>query len=240
MLGSLPDAEDALQDTLLHAWRGLSGFEGRSTPRRWLYRIATNACLDAIARRPRRVLPIEHWPRDGRVQAARPADAEWMEPYADQLPGLEDGFAGPEARYEQREAVELAFVMALEHLTSRQRAVLVLREVLGFSAREVSRSLRTSVISVNSALLRARRAVGERVPETSRQTAVRTRGDARVQEIAERFVDALEGADVEAIVALLVEDAGFATPPATSGDTGKAHASHGGFPRLERPSELAA
>jgi RNA polymerase sigma-70 factor, ECF subfamily len=180
MLGSVQDAKDALQDTLLHAWRGLSGFDGRSALRWRLYRIATNACLDAITRRRKRSLPIVHGLRDGAAREALPADALWMVLYPDQLLGPEDGYA-PEARYEQREAVELAFVLALQHLPPRQRAVLVLRDVLDFSAKEVSRSLRMTMTSVNSALQRARRAVEERVPEKSRQATVHA-GDASVHD----------------------------------------------------------
>src|SRR5262245_50142804 len=165
MLGSRDDAEDALQDTLLRAWRGLSAFDGRGAFRGWLYRIATNACLDAIARRPKRVLPIDCGRRE---DAAFSTDALWMELPPDQL-RLEDGYAAPEARYEQREAVELALVMALQHLLPRQRAVLVLRDVLGFSAKEVSQALSMTVISVNSALQRARKAVDERVPEQNQE-----------------------------------------------------------------------
>jgi RNA polymerase sigma-70 factor, ECF subfamily len=243
MLGSLHDAEDALQDTLLHAWRGLSGFDGRSALRRWLYRIATNACLDAIARRPKHVLPIDYAPPDGATQAALPADALWMGLCPDQLLGLEDAYAEPEARYEQREAVELAFVMALQHLPPRQRAVLVLREVLGFSAKEVSQSLGTTVTSVNSALQRARKAVDERVPEKSEQATVRALGDASVHEIVERFVDAFERGDVEAVVALLAEDAGLAMPPhpPRGAVTPTIRAPHKlSFPRFGLASELAA
>jgi RNA polymerase sigma-70 factor (ECF subfamily) len=212
MLRSPDDAEDALQDTLLRAWRGLSGFDGRCALRGWLYRIATNVCLAAIARRPNRVLPIDHGPRYGAEQGAIPADALRMEPDPDQLFGLADAYAAPDARYERREAVELAFVMALERLTPRQRAVLVLREVLGFSAREVSQSLGTTVASVNSALQRARKAVDDRVPETSEEATARPLADAGVRAIAERFVDAFEGGEVGAIVALFAEDAGLAMP----------------------------
>jgi RNA polymerase sigma-70 factor, ECF subfamily len=212
MLGSLDDAEDALQETLVRAWRGLSGFDGRSALRTWLYRIATNACLDAMARRPKRVLPIDFGPRDGTPEGTLPTDALWMEQYSDQLL-LEDGYAAPAARYEQREAVELAFVMAFHHLSPRQRVVLVLRDVLGFSANEVSQWLGTTVASVNGALHRARKAVDERVPEKSQQATVRALGDVSVHGVVERLVDALERADVEAIVALLAEDARFALPP---------------------------
>jgi RNA polymerase sigma-70 factor, ECF subfamily len=162
MLGSLHDAEDALQEALLRAWRGLCRFHGRSALRRWLYRITTNACLDALGKRPKRVLPIDHGPAaesHGGDGGEPLAEWVWMEPYPDEALGLVDGYAAPEARYEQREAVELAFVAALQHLPSRQRAVLVLRDVLGFSAQEVSESLGATVASVNSALQRARRTV---------------------------------------------------------------------------------
>jgi RNA polymerase sigma-70 factor, ECF subfamily len=214
MLGSLHDAEDALQDALLRAWRGLSGFDGRSALRRWLYRIATNACLDAIARRPKRVLPIDYGRADEvGVWEERVADAAWLEPYPDEVLGLEQGYAAPEARYEQREAVELAFVAALQHLPARQRAVLVLREVLGFSAKEVSETLGTTVAAVNSALQRAHKAVDERLPERSQQATLRELGDDRVRGIVQRFVDAFERGDVDAIVGLLAGDATFAMPP---------------------------
>ena len=216
MLGSVHDAEDVLQDALLRAWRALCKFDGRSRLRRWLYRIATNACLDAIARRPRRVLPIDYGPPadPDSIELGGPlADSVWMEPYPDEIVGLESGFAAPEARYEQREAVELAFVAALQHLPPRQRAVLILREVLGFSAKEVSQSLGTTVASVNSALQRARKSLDERLPEKSQQATMRALGDGRVREIVQAFVDAFERGDVGAIVALLAEDATFAMPP---------------------------
>src|ERR671933_2169209 len=151
MLGSLHDAEDALQDTLLRAWRGLRRFERRSTLRSWLYTIATNTCLNLIAKRPKRVLPIDRGPAtDPHDGLGLPlAESVWIEPYPDETMGLEDGFAAPDARYEQRESVELAFVAALQHLSPNQRAVLILREVLGFSAAEVAETLETSVASVN-------------------------------------------------------------------------------------------
>lgn len=215
MLGSLHDAEDALQDAMLRAWRGLRRFDGRSTLRRWLYRITTNTCLDALARRPKRVLPIDYGPpADGRGEDGEPlADSLWLEPYPDGAIDLADGYASPDARYEQREAVELAFVAALQHLPPRQRAVLVLREVLGFSAREVSESLGTTVASVNSALQRAHKAVDERLPEKSQQATMRSLGDERVREIVESFVAAFEQGDIDAIVGLLAEDATFEMPP---------------------------
>jgi RNA polymerase sigma-70 factor, ECF subfamily len=215
MLGSLHDAEDALQDTLLHAWRGLPRFEGRSSFRAWLYRIATNACLDALGRRPKRILPIDHGPpRSPDLDPGEPlVESVWIEPYPDETLGVEDGYAAPEARYEQREAVELAFVAALQHLPARQRAVLILREVLGFSAREVSESLDTTVASVNSALQRARNSVEERLPEQSQQPTLRSLGDERIRELVEGFVDAWGNGDVDALRALLAEDATFSMPP---------------------------
>jgi RNA polymerase sigma-70 factor (ECF subfamily) len=215
MLGSLHDAEDALQEAMLRAWRGLCGFGGRSSFRRWLYRITTNTCLDALERRPKRVLPIDYGPPTaGDAGAGEPlTERTWLEPYPDELFGLEDSYAGPAARYDRREAVELAFVAALQHLPPRQRAVLILREVLGFSAKEVAESLETTVASVNSALQRARKAVDERLPEESQQATIRSLGDERVRELVKRFVDAFEHGDVDAIVTLLAEDATFEMPP---------------------------
>jgi RNA polymerase sigma-70 factor, ECF subfamily len=215
MLGSVDDAEDALQECLLRAWRGLPGFEGRSSPRSWLYKIATNACLDAIARRPKRVLPIDTGPQAAaEEEVGEPlVESVFIEPYPDERIGLEDGYAAPEARYEQREAIELAFVAALQHLPARQRAVLILREVLGFSAREVAASLETTTASVNSALQRARKAVDERLPERSQQATLRELGDKRVRELTVAYVDAFERGDADAVRAMLAADAVFSMPP---------------------------
>jgi len=215
MLGSVHDAEDALQDALLRAWRGLARFEGRSSLRSWLYRIATNTCLDAVARRPKRVLPIDYGPAaDPHEGPGEPlVESVWLEPYPDERLGLEDGLAAPEAGYERRESVELAFVAALQHLPPRQRAVLILREVLGFSAREVADSLETTTASVNSALQRARQAVDERLPDESQQAALRSLGDDGLREVVDGYVDAWERGDVDAVVAMLTEDALIAMPP---------------------------
>src|SRR5690348_11901158 len=164
MLGSLPDAEDALQESLLGAWRGLPRFEGRSSLRSWLYTIATNACLKAIERRPRRLLPLDYGgPGDPDDGPGRPlVESVWIDPYPDRGVGLEDGPAAPEARYEQRESVELAFIAALQQLPVRQRAVLILRDVLGFSGAETAAALGTTPASVYSALQRAHRTLDQR------------------------------------------------------------------------------
>jgi RNA polymerase sigma-70 factor, ECF subfamily len=214
-LGSLHDAEDAVQETLLRAWRGLPRFEGRSSLRHWLYRIATNACLDLIARRPKRVLPLERGPaadpdRGPREPVVEPA---WVEPFPKDPRSREAGGEAPEARYEQREAVELAFIVALQHLPARQRAVLILREVLGFSAREVADMLDATVGSVTNALRRARKAVAERLPEQSQQATLRLLGDARLRDLVQRYVAAWERGDLEAIISMLTEDARFSMPP---------------------------
>jgi RNA polymerase sigma-70 factor, ECF subfamily len=215
MLGSVYDADDALQETLLRAWRGVSRFEGRSALRSWLYTIATNVCLTQIARRPKRVLPIDYGPAaDPHDRPGTPlVETVWREPYPDEMLGLEDGYAAPEARYEQRESVELAFIAALQHLAPNQRAVLILREVLGFSAKETAAMLETTVASVNSALQRARAAVEQRVPEQSQQQTLRSLADDDLSELVERYVDAWERNDVQAFAEMLTEDATFTMPP---------------------------
>jgi RNA polymerase sigma-70 factor, ECF subfamily len=224
MLGSLQDAEDALQETLLRAWRGLAGVEGDRPIRPWLFKIATNVCLDAIAKRPKRVLPIDRSASSApEAGPGKPlVESIWLEPYPDELVGLGDGYEAPDARYEQRESVELAFVAALQHLPAPQRAVLILREVLGFSAREVAESLETSVAAVNSALQRARAAVEERLPAQSQQATLRSLGDSALRTVVQRYVDAWERRDVDAITALLVEDARFAMPPFPNWFAGRA------------------
>jgi len=218
MLGSVHDAEDALQEALLRAWRGLAKFKERSSLRSWLYTITTNTCLDQIARRPKRVLPIDYGPpTDPHVGPGEPlVESVWLEPYPDEILGVEDGFAAPDATYERRESVELAFIAALQHLPATQRAVLIQREVLGFSAKEVAASLDTTVASVNSALQRARAAVEERVPERSQQATLRALGEDSVREIVDRYVDAWERCDIDAFAAMLAEDATFTMPPLAS------------------------
>jgi RNA polymerase sigma-70 factor, ECF subfamily len=215
MLGSVHDADDALQVTLLRAWRGLPRFEGRSSLRTWLYRIATNACLDRIARRPERAFPVGYGPPGD--PHAGPADAlvesTWVGPYPDERQGVQDGYASPEARYERRESVELAFIVALQRLPARQRAALVLRDVLGFSARETAEALETTVASANGALRRARKAVAQTLPVQSQQANLRALGDDGLRDVVERYVDAWERGDVDAIVAMLAEDATLAMPP---------------------------
>ena len=215
MLGSLHDAEDALQDTLLRAWRGAQRFEGRSSLRTWLYTIATNTCLTAIARRPARALPVDYGPAaDPHGPGSEPlAESTWIEPYPDDELGLATGLAAPAARYERRESVELAFVAALQHLAPRPRAVLMLREVLGFSARETAEALDTTVASVNSALQRARKTVEERMPPLSQQSTLRALGDDRMRAIVEEYSDALERGDIDAVIAMLTEDATWSMPP---------------------------
>jgi RNA polymerase sigma-70 factor (ECF subfamily) len=222
MLGSYADAEDALQETLLRAWRGLPRFEGRSSVRAWLYQIATNVCLRAIERRPKRVLPIDYAPAaDPHDVLADPvAEPVWLEPYPDAHLGLE-GPAGPDARYEQREGVELAFIAALQHLPARQRAVLILRDVLGFSARETAAVLDTTPVSVDSALQRAHKTVDERLPSRTQQQTLRLLGDAELSQLVERYVAAWERNDVDAVISMLAEDARMAMPPLPSWYSGR-------------------
>src|ERR1700729_1473544 len=213
MLGSTADAEDALQDTLLAAWRGLPRFEGRSSLRSWLYTIATDVCLRAIERRPKRVLPVDYGPpSDPHDERPGPLlESVWIEPFADVLPA---DSATPAARYEQREAVELAFIAALQHLPARQRAVLILRDVLGFSARETANALETTPVSVDSALQRAHKTVDKRLPERSQQATLRSLNDGALRLVAQRYVTAWERNDVDAVVAMLAEDAKLTMPPA--------------------------
>ena len=204
MLGSVHDADDALQEAPLGAWRGRSGFEGRSSLRSWLSTIATNASLRILEGRKRRELPGGTGSGDDpRAPIAEPlAESVWVEPYPDEL-----------LRYEDREGVELAYVAALQLLPPNQRAALLLREALGFSAREVAEILDTSVASVNSALQRGRAKLERERPARSQQETLRALGDERSRALVARFVDAWNRADVAAIVAMLAEDARFSMPP---------------------------
>jgi RNA polymerase sigma-70 factor (ECF subfamily) len=219
MLGSVHDAEDALQEVLLRAWRAQDGFQGRSSVRTWLFRIATNVCLDQLRRRPeQRILPLDAGPAtDPHEGPGRPLlETVWVEPYPDAELGVEDGRAAPEARFEHREALELAFVAALQHLPATQRAVLILREVLGYSAKETATALGTTVPAVNSALQRARATLDARLPQRSQQATLRLVGDAEVRATVQRYVEAMQRDDVEAVVSMLTEDAAWSMPPLAS------------------------
>ncbi|MFC9252623.1 sigma-70 family RNA polymerase sigma factor [Amycolatopsis thailandensis] len=213
MLGSAHDADDALQDALLRAWQGLERFEGRSSMRTWLYTVATRTCLDTAAARGRRALPMDLGPSSDRavLEHTPMTEVAWLGPYPDGSLGW--GPAGPDTRYEQREAVELAFVAALQHLPGNQRAALLLFDVLGFSAAEIASIMDTSAAAVNSALQRARAIVAEKAPSRGRQRTPRKLEDARIREIAADFASALERGDADALVALLTEDVTWSMPP---------------------------
>jgi RNA polymerase sigma-70 factor (ECF subfamily) len=190
MLGSLHDADDAWQEVSLRAWRGLEGFEGRSSLRRWLYRVATNVCLTMIAQRAKHGV--------------------WLEPYPE---SPDDGSLAPDARLESRESIELAFVAAVQHLPGNERAALLLREVIGFSAREVAELVDASIPAVNSALQRARRIVNDHIQSQASHQTARSIGDTRLREIVDGYIDAFERGDVPTLVALLTEDATWSMPP---------------------------
>jgi RNA polymerase sigma-70 factor, ECF subfamily len=211
ILGSLQDAEDLLQETLLAAWRGLEQFEGRSSLRTWLYTIATNRCLNALRERERR-------PRAAVAPRESYGEIPWLEPYPDRLlNAVADPAPGPEARYEAKESVALAFVAALQHLPPRQRAVLVLRDVLGFHAEEAAEMLGSSPASVNSALARARSALSDRAPAPRERLRLPAG-----HELVVRFVDAFESDDVDTLVRLLTDDAVVSMPPASQWFEGRA------------------
>jgi RNA polymerase sigma-70 factor (ECF subfamily) len=215
ILGSVQDAEDVLQETLLAAWRGLDGFEERASMRSWLYKIATNRCLNALRDSGRRPSTAAA----GRVflspppEPTRRSEPLWLQPYPDALlEDLPDAAPGPEARYESKEALALAFVAGLQRLPPRQRAVLVLRDVLGYPATEAAQMLETSEVSVKSALQRARVTLAGQLPSPGRDGAPAPRSP-REREIVSRFVDAFEAADIERLVGVLTEDACMTMPP---------------------------
>jgi RNA polymerase sigma-70 factor (TIGR02960 family) len=221
ILGSVQDAEDMVQETLLAAWRGLANFEGRASLRSWLYRIATNRCLNALRDHGRRPGDVEN--PDGLADAPEPSrwgEPIWLQPYPDSLlDGLPDRADGPDARYETKEAVGLAFVSGLQRMPPQQRAVLVLRDVLGYRAAEVAAMLESSEASVNSALQRARAAI-EAMPE--RPSGATLPDSPAQRELLSSFGDAFERGDIDALVALLTEDAWIRMPPAPHEYQGRA------------------
>ena len=214
MLGSFQDAEDALQDTMLAAWQGLGGFEGRASLRTWLYRIATNRCLSALRSASRR--PAKEWDIPG-VEPPEPTrlgEVVWLQPFPDAL--LEGGIGvppGPEARYEQTESISLAFVTALQVLPPRQLAVLILRDVLGFHASEVAGMLDSTVESVTSALKRARATLQRQQPPATGREPAPASGSPAEEAIVAKFVRAYESADIGALVTLLTDDVFMSMPP---------------------------
>jgi RNA polymerase sigma-70 factor (TIGR02960 family) len=211
ILGSLQDAEDVVQETLLAAWRGLEAFEGRASVRAWLYRIATNRCLDALRARSRR--PRETQAMHEPPEPTRRTEPVWLQPYPDVLlEDLPDRTPGPAARYEARESIELAFIAALQGLPPRQRAALVLRDVLGFHTAEVAEMLDTSEAAVKGALQRARATLEERMPSTDRDRAPQP-NSASERRLVGRFADAFQRGDVDEMVALLTDDALLTMPP---------------------------
>jgi RNA polymerase sigma-70 factor (ECF subfamily) len=214
ILGSVQDAEDMLQETLLAAWRGLAGFEERASMRTWLYKIATNQCLNALRATGRRpaAAAMSQWSAPP-PEPTRRTEPLWLQPCPDALlDDLPDTAPGPEARYETREALALAFVAGLQRLPPRQRAVLVLRDVLGYPAARAADMLGVSEVSVNSALQRARATLAANVPRVGREAAPAPRSP-RERELVSRFADAFETADTDRLVALLTEDALLTMPP---------------------------
>lgn len=226
MLGSVQDADDAVQNALLRAWRSLDGFEGRGSVRAWLYSIATNTALEITRHRSRRELPAGFGPdapgalggpagSPGGAGPAAVADPVWLEPCPDSWLAGPGGQAAevPEARYERRESVELAFLVMLQHLPPLQRAVLILRDVLGFTAAEVSGQVGTSVAAVNSALQRARATARESLPAHRQQDTLRSLGSDGAARLARRYADALETGDADALLGMLTADATWSMPP---------------------------
>ncbi len=223
ILGSLQDAEDTVQETLLRAWRRLDTFEGRASLRAWLYKIATNACFDALDKRPRRrVLPATSYPPGDPQQPFDPPVTEpiWLEPYPDDL--IAEPEAGPEARYSLRESVTLAFLAALQSLPPRQRAALILCDVLDWRAREAAELLDVTVPAVQSALHRARVTMNKLYHTRGRDTLAVTAIDADLQPLLDRYVQVWESADIDGLVELLREDATLSMPPLPTWYLGRA------------------
>ena len=217
MLGSLEDSEDLVQETFLRAWRGRAGFSHRETSsfRAWLYRIATNACLDVLRGRPRRILPPQVAPAgDPAAPPPPPADLPWLQPYPDRLlEPIAPAGDEPGAVVVARETIELAFLAAIQHLPPRQRAVFILRDVLGWSSKETALLLKASVASVNSALQRARATLRDRLPERRTEWAPSSGPSEEERELLRRYVEAHERSDADALAELLREDARLVMPP---------------------------
>jgi len=226
MLGSFEDSEDLVQETFLRAWRSRASFgvDGRYSFRAWLYRIATNACLDVLRGRPRRVVPPEVAPPgDPTVPPAPPTDLPWLQPYPDRLlESIAPAEEEPGAVVVARETIELAFIATIQHLPPRQRAVLILRDVLGWSAKDSALALDASVASVTSALQRARATLRERLPERRTEWARSSEPSAEERELLQRYVDAHERADADALAELLLEDARLTMPPHATWYEGRA------------------
>jgi RNA polymerase sigma-70 factor (ECF subfamily) len=240
MLASVEDADDAVQDTLLRAWRGIARFEGRSSVRTWLFKIATNAALDLAKSRSRRELPIGLGAPSpfGTDWGARQVEVSWLEPYPNERYVSTSSRPSPEARYELRESLELAFVAALQLLPASQRATYLLREVMAYSTAEVADLLDTTVAAVNSSLQRARATIDSKIPTSSQQAAQATLGEDGIRQLASRYCDAIERGDVESLMQLLTEDATWSMAPETLYFRGKrdiaAFMEHDVFPQRWR------
>ena len=220
MLGSMEDAEDQVQETLLRAWRRLQTYQGKGTLRAWLYKIATNACLDVLAKLPRRSLPNKIYPpADPSIPPQAPMNEQvWIQPYSDEL--LAPVEASPEARYESRESISFAFMIALQDLPPRQRCALILGDVLDWQAAEIAETLDVSVSAVNSLLHRARSILKQRYPRESAEKTHLT--EERQKQLLERYLHAWETADIDGIVSMLIEEAAFPMPPLPSWYQGRA------------------
>ena len=216
MLGSLQDAEDQVQETFLRAWRRLETYEGRAPFRAWLYRIATNACIDIIKQRSKRGLPADLYPPSDPTNPLKPPimEAIWIEPFPDKLGAPEE--ANPEARYDWRESISLAFMVALQDLPPRQRCALIMADVLDWRADELAQTLEITIPAVNSLLHRARLKLKQRYPSNQQAQQHALPDDARLHTLLDRYMQAWEAADVDGIVSMLKEDATFPMPPLPS------------------------